>query len=216
MPLASETDASLIVADVQAENLGTYDVVVSNPNGATTSDPVELFFADAPALATLPAEHVGATTADLVAEVTPNGLLTVVWFEWGTSETYGNVSHAGGAGRGQQPLHFITTLGNLAPETTYHFRAVATNVLGRVMGENQSFVTRILPPFITGISRQADGTVRIEFTGKESQPYEVRGAQILNDWSTLGPATDLGGGLFEFEDAGAAGFDARFYQIVLP
>jgi hypothetical protein len=38
----------------------------------------------------------------------------------------------------------------------------------------------------------------------------------LMNWTDLGPATSLGGGLYEFTDPGAIGQPQRFYRLVSP
>ena len=69
---------------------------------------------------------------------------------------------------------------------------------------------------INSIERNAEGIVRLVFTGQPGQPYEVRAGESLDDWTSLGVSTELSDGLYEFIDADSPGHDVRFYQIVLP
>jgi hypothetical protein len=72
------------------------------------------------------------------------------------------------------------------------------------------------PPFITSLVVQPDGQVELGFSGTAGQVYEVQGSTDLETWTTLGTATELGGGVFKFLDSGAPAFPMRFYRIFAP
>ena len=61
-----------------------------------------------------------------------------VWFEWGTTTSYGNTT-------GQQTLNysgaFNQNITNLSANTTYHYRAIAQNSSGTVYGQDMTFYT---------------------------------------------------------------------------
>ncbi|MFS0704888.1 glycosyl hydrolase [Cellulomonas sp. 179-A 9B4 NHS] len=84
---------------------------------------------------------VGSTSAVLKLRVTPNGVATNAWIEWGTTTTdqrtptlaLGAVQYE----RGEQQ-----TVSGLKPRTTYRFRVVAENSYGRTVGPVQTFTTR--------------------------------------------------------------------------
>jgi glucuronoarabinoxylan endo-1,4-beta-xylanase len=100
----------------------------------------------APTAATQPATGVGNTTAILNSTVTPNGLPTSAWFNWGTTTNYGASTGPVSVGSGTSPVPFNASLAGLNPVTTYHFRVVATNSAGTNYGADQFFTT--LPPAI--------------------------------------------------------------------
>jgi len=54
------------------------------------------------------------------------------------------------------------------------------------------------------------------FIGAAGQAHLVQASTNLTDWETIGVANANGDGSFEFEDAGASSFNARFYRIVSP
>jgi hypothetical protein len=166
-----------------------------------------------PTATTLAASSITATGAVLNGVINPNGLLTRMWFEWGTTTNYGNRTTARNVGSGIEGLMTNASAVGLAPGTFYHYRAVATNSLGAALGADQTFATRIQ---IASIMRQVDGSYRIRFMGIAGRLYRVDASTSLTSWSDLGAATDLGNGSFEFVDANATSFQQRFYRIREP
>lgn len=100
---------------------------------------------DVPAVELSEVGSVGETTAHLGAAVKPNGSATTVSFEYGSSIAYGRsagpLSIAAVSGEQQVGVD----LSGLEPETTYHFRAVATNAFGSTSGPDQTFTTKPTP-----------------------------------------------------------------------
>ena len=79
-----------------------------------------------------------------------------VWFEYGTTTNYGNttaqiVRTSTGS--------FSTSLSNLSPNTTYHFRAAARNGAGTVYGSNQSFTTTTTSITAPSVSTNAASSI---------------------------------------------------------
>lgn len=94
-----------------------------------------------PVVATLPASEVLCCSALLNGTVTPGGLTTRAWFEWGTTTNFGNSSPPLDLGTGLLPQSVPQVLSGLPPLTTYYFRLAATNTAGLVLGINQTFTT---------------------------------------------------------------------------
>ncbi len=94
---------------------------------------------------------IGPTSADLRAEINPEGQPTTYLFEY-TTET--NYKAKGFAGANKIPATGVSIAGGtvlqhtsgLEPETTYRFRAVATNANGAVPGPIRQFTTRETAP----------------------------------------------------------------------
>jgi len=95
----------------------------------------------APTVETRTATNVTATSATLNATVNPNGLGTSAHFEWGTSTTYGNKTPVQSIPAGTSDVPALANLTGLSPNTTYHFRVVATNSAGTTTGSGASFKT---------------------------------------------------------------------------
>ena len=102
-----------------------------------------------PGVVTLPASQGGADSATLNALVNPNGLGTMVWFQWGLTTNYGNttITNIFGAGTNSVPVA-IQVSGLLAGETI-NFAVVATNSTGLAVGNNQVSTAGIGIPTLT-------------------------------------------------------------------
>ena len=100
-----------------------------------------------PDATTGPAANVAQNSVTLTGGVTPNERATTYWFEYGTTRSYGSSVPVPGAraGRGNRRVAVTADVGNLAPATTYHYRLVAVNALGRRNGADRTFRTRRQP-----------------------------------------------------------------------
>ena len=94
-----------------------------------------------PTVVTSSATAVTATSAVSGGNVTADGGYTViqrgVCYSTTPSPTTASPHTTDGSGTGS----FVSNLTNLTPNTTYHYRAYATNATGTVYGEERSFVT---------------------------------------------------------------------------
>jgi hypothetical protein len=99
------------------------------------------FASGKPFVETKPATNVGEYTATLNGVVNPNGATTKYYFEYGTTTSYGTKSAEVSAGSGTTNLEESLSGIALNPETTYHFRIVATNSNGTSDGEDATFKT---------------------------------------------------------------------------
>jgi len=112
----------------------------------------------APTVTTKPASNVKDTTAILHGSVNPNGQATTVYFEYGTSTSYGAKTPAASAGSGTSSRSVSATLTGLTEGATYHFRLVATNGAGTATGTDQTFATTGKPVPHTGSATGVTGT----------------------------------------------------------
>lgn len=88
--------------------------------------------------------EVGASEAKLGALVNPGGTETTYRFEYGTTTAYGQSTPfpEGSVGEGLAPHAIWAAASGLAPDTTYHYRVVATGEVGTpVAGPDQTFTT---------------------------------------------------------------------------
>ncbi len=117
----------------------------SNKNGSAVPDAGQIFATGATIDSTSTA-HVGPSTADLEAKINPEGLATTSHFEYGTTTSYG-LSTPESPSIGSDSTDHVATgeLAGLTPETTYHYRVVATNAVGTVFGPDRVFTTFPLP-----------------------------------------------------------------------
>ena len=106
--------------------------------------------------------------ASLNATVNANDLNTNITFEWGLTDTYGNLVNASPASESDHSDHdFTAVVTGLTPGTLYHFRVKAVNQLGAAYGNDIIFATLGKVPdvisqaatYVTGESATFNGTV---------------------------------------------------------
>jgi hypothetical protein len=99
-----------------------------------------------PSVSGVGAREITDTTALLAGYVNPNGLHTTYRFEYGTDTSYGSTTALDNAGSGATNAPATKAVTGLQPNTTYHFRLVATNAAGEAQGADQAFTTAANPP----------------------------------------------------------------------
>jgi hypothetical protein len=103
-----------------------------------------------PVVTTSAATNVASFSATLNGSVYPHGLTTTVYFQYGTTTSYGlhtvPQSHTGNT-----YLNVSANISGLSASTTYHFRIVATNSFGTTHGGDRTFTTLSAtgPPVVT-------------------------------------------------------------------
>ncbi len=88
--------------------------------------------------------HVSPSAATVTGSVTPNGLETSWWVEYGRNSSLGQRTGTQGAGAGTAAVPVSATLSGLVPGVRYYFRVVAQNSAGTGTGATLSFGT--VPP----------------------------------------------------------------------
>jgi len=121
-----------------------YRVVVKDPNGAKYGSDQTYTPSKVLNLQTGGASGISENSATVEGSLDGNGESTSYYFEWGPTESYGNTtSSPPGASAGSPSGE--TTLGapleGLQPDTTYHYRIVASNPGGTSQGQDMTFTT---------------------------------------------------------------------------
>jgi hypothetical protein len=86
---------------------------------------------------------IASFAANLNGSVNPHGLTTSVYFQYGTTNSYG-LTTAPQSRTGNTFLNISAHISGLTASTTYHFRIVTTNSAGTRYGSDRTFTT--LPP----------------------------------------------------------------------
>ncbi len=95
-----------------------------------------------PSIDNATSENLGANTVDLHASINPHAEDTTYHFEYGTSTAYGtSVPIPDGAiASSLADRTVIQHLSGLQPDTTYHWRVVASNIAGTIIGADHTFI----------------------------------------------------------------------------
>ncbi|MFA6135879.1 MAG: fibronectin type III domain-containing protein, partial [Candidatus Paceibacterota bacterium] len=95
-----------------------------------------------PIVITNSATNLSQNSATLNGSVNPNGAATQYWFEYGTSVSLGASTASQSLGSGTSAQNVNSYISGLSANTTYYFRAVATNQYGSAQGSILSFTTQ--------------------------------------------------------------------------
>ncbi|HME05215.1 MAG TPA: choice-of-anchor Q domain-containing protein [Solirubrobacteraceae bacterium] len=131
-----------------------------------------------PAATTGLASGVGMTIATLAGSAgNPSFATGSVYFQFGTSTTYGSQTSAQPLSAGVSGVPFSAVLSSLMPGVVYHFRAVATTPDGTSFGADKTFTTAAaaaVPPVITDAAQSnrswREGTRLASFSRKHKLP----------------------------------------------
>jgi hypothetical protein len=153
--LTGLTPGTVYYYRVVADN-GTGGPVYAQPKALRTDD------------ASLVVSEVSATRAKLDAVLSGFGTDYVVgtyWFEYGPTNAYGSRTPDATLPLGLGHHAVDTVLGDLAPGTTYHIRAVSTAGAATTVGADQTFMTAAAPEVtLDDIGGPATGTVTLRGT----------------------------------------------------
>jgi hypothetical protein len=149
-----------------------------------------------PTVSTQAASKVTTSGAQLNARVNPQGQAGTVRFDWGTTTAYGNTTAEVAAGSGKGTVSRGATITALQPGTLYHYRAVAKNPTGTVVGRDRTFRTsRGLTAISAALSAPVmpwNGTLSITGTLAGAAPGGVRLELLRQDYPFTGPARRIG------------------------
>ncbi len=98
-----------------------------------------------PGVSTGSAAHVSYGSATLEGSVTPNGADTSYYFQYGLTTAYGGQTPIAGAGAGTGKVNVSLPVTGLEPLSVYHYRLVAVNSAGAVIGKDRTLLTKKVP-----------------------------------------------------------------------
>lgn len=133
----------------------------------------------APGLAAAGASGLAAQSVRLNASVRPNTQATSYHFEYGLDANYGAQTPDVATDTVAGPVAASQLVGGLLPQTTYHFRAVATNASGTTTGEDQAFTTPAAPPAPANPAQTPKAAIKVPGPDVLSYAPPVIGRQVL-------------------------------------
>lgn len=158
---AAATDVTATLTGLVPSTTYHYRVVAANADGTdagsdrTFTTPAA---PQAPSVASQAATAVTTGGATVGASVDPNGQATKVVFDYGTTTAYGASTAAQDAGAGTSAVTIKATVQGLAPNTTYHYRARATNATGATNASDRTFKTSSSTTSVVATGAAADVT----------------------------------------------------------
>ena len=177
------TDAAVaqtIESGLAAETTYHYRLVATNSEGTAYGVDKQFTTPDWRPAATTEAVGAGAgktTEAVLNGTVNPKGIATTYQFEYGATTSYGSKAPASAksAGSGTGNVKVSETLTGLKPQTTYHYRLVASSAGGTGYGEDLTFTTPAPHPI--GFTAEsypatlAGDTANLEYSASPGSEY---------------------------------------------
>ena len=127
-----------------------YRIVASSSRGTVVGkDHVFSTRGGKPGAESSPVNEVGYSEATLRGSVEPKGVPTTFHFEYGTTAAYERQTPAEEVHDTEEEAHPAieehAAVHDLTPETTYHYRIVATNSYGTTYGADHTFSTGVEP-----------------------------------------------------------------------
>jgi hypothetical protein len=136
-------NVSANISSLSASTVYHFRIVATNSAGTTYgADQVfaTLSATGPPVVTTNPATNVTSSSATLNGVLDPHGLTTSVYFQYGTTTSYGFTTPMQSQ-TGNTYRNIAANISGLTTHTTYHFRIVATNSAGTRMGIDRIFTT---------------------------------------------------------------------------
>jgi hypothetical protein len=121
-----------------------------------------------PFCATLAVTNFSNTSALFNAAAQPQGQDMTVWFEWGTTTNYGNLTPIQNIGSGTGVVYASQLISTLAAGTTYHCRCIASNATSIIISLDVAFTTS--GPNATTMPPSSLGATSMGLNGKVETP----------------------------------------------
>ena len=141
------------ISSLMASTVYHFRIVATNSAGTRSGSDMTFTTLSAtgpPVVTTNPATLIASFSATLNGSLDPHGLSTSVYFQYGTTTSYGSTT-ASQTKTGNTYQSVNANISGLIASTTYHFRIVATNSSGTTHGSDTTFTTLSLtgPAIVT-------------------------------------------------------------------
>jgi hypothetical protein len=119
----------------------TYHARFVAVNGSATTLGPDVTFTTGPTVTNESFTQVGSNSAELSAQIAAGGEATSYRVEYGPTTAYGSSTPPVNLGTSEAPVSVVARLGELLPDTTYHFRFVAITASETEAGSDLVFTT---------------------------------------------------------------------------
>jgi hypothetical protein len=149
-PGTAAVNASAAISSLAPATTYHYRLVATNASGTTLGADRSFATNSRPPIAvTGKAKAVTYRWATVTGGINPRGQATSFFFQYGTTTAYGQQTPTRSAGAGAAWLGVYNVIASLAPDTTYHYRLVATSPSATTVGNDASFTTAGSPAALT-------------------------------------------------------------------
>src|SRR5439155_902757 len=131
------------ISGLAASTAYHFRIVATNSGGTSYGNDrtfTTLSASGPPVVTTNPTTFIANFSATLNGSVNPGGLTTTVYFQYGTTISYGRTT-ANQTKTGNTYQSVLAYISGLSGNTTYHFRLKATNSGGTRYGNDRTFTT---------------------------------------------------------------------------
>ena len=186
------TNISQVLPGLSLDTTYYFHVVASNNLGVFPG--ADQSFSLNPSVATLPPSALSTTAATLNGMANPKGLSLSGWFEWGLTTNYGNLTTPQPLGNGVSDTNFSAVVTNLLPGGTFNYRAVASDGVTVLDGQNETLVTPtvgfdLVIPATVNVTLQPPGAVAEGATwaldGGPAQPSGIPETSVASGHHTV-------------------------------
>jgi len=189
----SPASISFSLTNLQSDTEYHYRIVAENSRKKIyLQDATFTTLASIPQVTTLSATSVGYSQAKLRGYLNSAGASwCLVWFVWDTSyhDDWQDYAHQTSYKNLTSSSSFSTTIYNLSINTTYHFRAVASNKAGISCGNDLTFTTHLVSPSV--ITMPATNLTSSEAT-LNGRVVDTGGSSSCQVWFEYGTTTSYG------------------------
>lgn len=173
-------------------NTTYYLRLVATSSGGTSYGTASSFttLPNPPTVVAGPASSITPHGATLNATVNPEGgAVSDCHVDYGTTPAYGSSTPCTALpGAGTSPVAVVAQASGLAPNTTYDFRVVATNIGGTTNGAQQSFKTPYNPPAVAATAASEVGETSLVLNGS----VDPEGSLVSDCHFDYGPTPSFG------------------------
>lgn len=193
--IAGATAAALTLNNVQVNQAGSYDVVVSNTVGVATSNPAILTVGSGPVITQQPVSQTVEPGTNVTFSVVATGsALNYQWIFNGTPLS-GSTSST-------------LTITNVQTTNAGTYSVTVSNSVGTVNSSNVALL--VLQDLLAG-SRLENGSFQLRLSGAQGKNYAIEITTNLVNWIELTRFNNVSGTI-EFTDPPAENRPQRFYR----
>jgi hypothetical protein len=200
------TNSTLDLSNVQAEDAGGYQVVITNVAGSISSTVAELVVNVPPEILAQPESQTAIVGGNVTFTVTARGTapLTYQWRKDGVDLTNGSsISGADSAALTIAPAGY-SDAGN--------YSVSIANIAGRTASADASLaVVPAAPLEFRTVERLSESAVRLTLAGNPGARYVIESSSNLSAWSSLVTLTNLAGTVV-YTDSTASHPNILFYR----